>query len=318
MLFEKIEQFKKAKNALIESSGDINLAYTKIKGSPEFFKVPEGNVISSLAELKEGLGEKILNYLGGAFGGDIADLKTVLTQMKEQELKFNKEELEIHNEFYSIMQDQKNLDRSNPDYKEMTKELSQDRNSLNTRMKELTKAHNEIFNALEEKVKGLVGDNNRKKRYFNAQRATDVLETKNDRYEKIKAVTGRNSRRSTDLEEFFGISPEKAKMDAEKAEEKAKKSVNTLNPDNTNTNALKYSEEPEKTLGGRFEKIQKDPGSFYSKKRDIEKLQEDIMDILNSADSSSYTDNKRGDIKDILLASEQFLDALTREEMKIK
>ena len=31
MLFENIEQFKKAKNALIESSGDINLAYTKIK-----------------------------------------------------------------------------------------------------------------------------------------------------------------------------------------------------------------------------------------------------------------------------------------------
>jgi hypothetical protein len=318
MLFENIEQFKKAKNALIESSGDINLAYTKIKKHPEFYKLSEGDIISSLAELKEGLGEKILNYIGGAFGGDIAELKTVLTQMKEQELKFNREELEIYNEFYSIFQDQKNLDKSNPDYDGMSKELSQDRNSLNTRMKELTKSHGEIFNALEEKVKGLVKDSNRKKRYFNAQRATDVLETKNDRYEKIKAVTGRSSRRSTDLEQFFGISPEKAKMDAQKAEEKAKKSVDTLNQGKVSTIASKYTEEPEKTLGKRFEDIQNGAGKFYSKKKDIQKLQSDIEDLYSSPDYPNYTDEKKKNLEDIYLGSERFLDALTREEMKIK
>ena len=321
MLFENIEQFKKAKNALIESSGDINLAYTKIKKSPEFSKLSEGDIISSLDELNEGLGEKILNYIGGAFGGDIADLKTVLTQMREQELKFNREELEIYNEFYSIFQDQKNLDKSNPDYEGMSKELSQDRNSLNTRMKELTKAHGEIFNALEEKVKGLVKDSNRKKRYFNAQRATDVLETKNDRYEKIKAVTGRSSRRSTDLEQFFGISPEKAKMDAQKAEEKAKKSVGTLNQSKANTTstiASKYTEEPEKTLGKRFEDIQNGTEKFYSKKKAIEKLHADIEDIYSSTDYANYAEEKKININDIYLGSEKFLADITREEMKIK
>jgi hypothetical protein len=321
MLFENIEQFKKAKNALIESSGDINLAYTKIKEYPEFYKLTEGDIISSLAELKEGLGEKILNYIGGAFGGDIAELKTVLTQMKEQELKFNREELEIYNEFYSILQDQKNIDKNNPDYQEKIKELSQDRNSLNTRMKELTKSHNEIFNALEEKVKGLVKDNSRKKRYFNAQRATDVLETKNDRYEKIKAVTGRSSKRSTDLEEFFGVSPEKAKMDAQKAEEKAKKSVGTLNQgkaNSTSTIAAKYTEEPEKTLGSRFENIQNGAGKFYSKKKDIEKLHSDIEDLYSSTDYANYPEEKKININDIYLGAEKFLDALTKEEMKIK
>ena len=262
MLFENLNQYQKAKETLLENERDIDLTVSILKQSPIFSNLSEGEIISGVTQLNEGLGDTIANFIGGAFGGDISKIKTVLTQMKEQELKFNREEYEIYNEFYRTLQDQKALekDKNNPNYQALNKDLMQYRNGLNMRMKELTKSHDEIFNALEGKIKDLVGDSKRKKKYFNAQRATDVLETRNDRYEKIKAVTARSAVRSEELENFFGVTVDDAKKEAEEAKTKANNEVENLektqqvNPSATPSSKEKYSKDPQKTFFERFEK----------------------------------------------------------------
>jgi hypothetical protein len=322
MLFENLEQYKKAKEVLIESEGNIDIALAELKDSKEFRNVSEGQLILSLTELNEGLGDKILNFLGSKLGGDIADIKTVLTQMKDQELKFNREEFEIYNQFYSLLQDQKALDKDkeNPSYHDLSREIFQSRNSLNTRMKELTKVHNEIFNALEEKIKGLTKDSNRKKRYFNAQRATDVLETKNDRYEKVKAITAKNAERSNDLEDFFGVSVASVEKDANKAKEKAANAVNTLTNTKTTTPGPRGSflEDPEKSIDDKLEKIRNAPGGFYAKRKDIEKIQSDINDIFASDDYKKFSDEKKKNINNVNTQADTLYKELEREEKKVK
>jgi hypothetical protein len=112
MLFENINQYNKAKNLLIENEGNVDKVLDLLKSDRQFENTTENDLRSKLDKLNEGLGDKILNFLGDSFGGDISKIKTVLTQMKEQELKFNKEENEIYNEFYSLLQDQKELEKN--------------------------------------------------------------------------------------------------------------------------------------------------------------------------------------------------------------
>ena len=319
MLFESLNQFNKAKHLLIENGGDVESALGTLKKDPDFKTLSEGQLRLSLAELNEGLGERIINFLGGAFGGDISKIRTVLSQMREQELKFNREEFQIYNEFYSLLQDKKQLekDKNNPNFSEMSKDISSGMNALNTRMKELTKMHNEIFDALEEKIKGLVGDNKRKKRYFNAQRATDVLETKNDRYEKIKAVTAKSSQRSRDLEEFFGVDIDDTKKQAEAAAAAAQKQVNNLTGGSAPSGSFSYTESPEKELHQRLETIRGTPGGFVALRRDLEKLQYDIEDAILAPEFSTYSEERKKALHNLYLEREKLAKDLERAYVKI-
>lgn len=321
MLFKNIEQFQEAKKVLIESEGDINKTFDILKESDIFSKFKDQDLKLAIEELNEGLGDKILNFFSGALGGDIAGIKTVLTQMKDQELKYNQEEFEIYNAFYRILQDQKALDKDkkNPDYQSLSKELVDSRNSLNSRMKELNKTHHEIFNSLEEKIKSLVGDNKRKKKFFNAQRATDVLETKNDRYQKIKSITAKSSERSSELEDFFGISVDKVKKEAESAKEKAEKSVENITstpPISAKHNIFKT--EPEKSLQEEYEKISSSVGGYYAKRKDLNKLINTIEDTMSSKDFSSYDGAKQRSIYSIYKSVQDLLKKLEADERKIK
>jgi len=326
MLFENVNQYQKAKQTLLENERDINLTVSILKQSPIFSNLSEGEIISGVTQLNEGLGDTIANFLGGAFGGDISKIKTVLTQMKEQELKFNREEYEIYNEFYQTLQNQKALDRdkNNPNYQALNKDIMQYRNGLNMRMKELTKSHDEIFNALEGKIKDLVGDNKRKKKYFNAQRATDVLETRNDRYEKIKAVTAKSAVRSDELENFFGVTVDDAKKEAEEAKAKANKEVDNLektqqvNPVATPSSKEKYSKEPQKTFFERLEKIRSSVGGFYSKRNDLTKLRDDIYNEMVSDGGKKHDRNTLLELNTIFSQVENLYTTLEKEEMKIK
>lgn len=326
MLFENINQYQKAKQTLLENERDIDLTVNILKQSPLFSDLSEGEIISGVSQLNEGLGDTIANFIGGAFGGDISKIKTVLTQMKEQELKFNREEYEIYNEFYRTLQDEKALekDKNNPNYQSLNKDNMQYRNGLNMRMKELTKSHDEIFNALEGKIKDLVGDNKRKRKYFNAQRATDVLETRNDRYEKIKAVTARSAARSTDLENFFGVTVDDAKKDAEEAKTKANKEVDNLektqqvNPIATPASKEKYSRDPQKTFFERFDKIRSSVGGFYSKRNDLTKLRDDIYNEMISDGGKKHDRNTLLELNNIFSQVENLYTTLEKEEMKAK
>jgi hypothetical protein len=259
MLFENLNQFQAAKRTLLENNRNVKYTVKILKNSQLFSTLSEGEIILAVIELNEGLSDKIINFLSGSFGGDINSIKTVLTQMKEQELKYNKEEFEIYNKFYDLLEDQRALDRdkNNTDYQSLNKELIQSRNSLNTRMKELNKSHNEIFDALESKIKDLVKGNNRKKKYFNAQRATDVLETKNDRYEKIKSVTARSSKRTKELEDFFGVNTSKVKEEASQAKTRASREVNALSkdPNESGVHDGGFVNDPEKGFYENFQHI---------------------------------------------------------------
>lgn len=299
MLFENVNQFQTAKRTLLENSRNILYTVDVLKNSKVFSNLSEGEIILAVTELNEGLGDRIMNFLSGAFGGDVNTIKTVLTQMKEQELKYNQEEFEIYNNFYALIQDQKALDRdkNNPSYQEFSNDLAQSRNGLNQRMKELNGAHGDIFDALETKVKDLVKDSNRKKKYFNAQRATDVLETKNDRYDKIKAVTAKSSRRSQELEDFFGVSVQQAQQNAQQAQRNAQQAVNALgNPrapvapaTAPNQRRNLYTNDPEKGFYEDFQQISNSAGKPEDKLIELRLLEKAIFDHMMKGNMSQET-----------------------------
>ncbi len=320
MLFENINQYDKAKKVLLENERDVNLVLGILKKDKDFSNLSEGELKSSLIELNEGLGEKITNFLSSAFGGDISKIKTTLTQMKEQELKFNQEEYEVYKEFYRLLQDQKQLDkdRNNPDYNSLSKEIEDAMNALNTRLRELSKAHDEIFNALEEKVKSLAADNKRKTKYFNAQRATDVLETRKDRYEKIKALTSDSVKRSKELEKFFGINVDDTKEEMEKAAAEAQKKVDNLTPPSTGSSQVSFDESPEKELHQKLEKIENGPGGFYAKRKDLEDLQDDLLVALQDDAFQTYSDKKQKSIHSLYLAAVKLYRQLELDATKVK
>jgi len=303
MLFENVSQYQKAKQTLLDNNRNIDKTANILKNSPLFYNLSEGEIICNLTELNEGLGDTITNFLSGAFGGDISKLKTVLTQMKEQELKFNREEYEIWDEFYRLLEDQKALekDKKNPNYHSLSREIQQSRNALNLRLKELTKTHYEIFNGLEQRVKDLTKDSNRKKKYFNAQRANDVLETRNDRYEKIKSITARSSSRSQDLEDFFNVNVsdiEKERDEAQKSardqEEKLRRS-SVSSDDNPHETTKNYSSSVQE-IEQEFDQIKKSPGGYYAKREDLKDLQKEIFHIIKKDDKKATNEKPYGDL----------------------
>jgi hypothetical protein len=287
MLFENVNQFQAAKRTLLENDRNVNYTVEVLKNSQLFSSLSEGEIILAVTELNEGLGDRIMNFLSGAFGGDINSLKTVLTQMKEQELKYNREEFEIYNEFYALLQDQRALDRdkTNPDHQGLSNDIAQSKNGLNMRMRELNKAHGEIFDALETKVNDLVKDSNRKKKYFNAQRAIDVVETRNDRYDKQKAITAKSTRRSEELEDFFGVNVNKAKEDVDKAKAKAKQEVDALSkvspvaPGSTSSRDV-FDNDPEKGFYENFQQISGSVGKPEDKLKQLRLLEKAIFNHM--------------------------------------
>ena len=316
MLFESIEQYNKAKKILIKSEGDIELALESLLNDPDFSSINESELYDSLKDLKEGLGDKILNFFSGNLGGDISKIKTVLAQMKEQELKFNKEEYETQKEFQRTLQDQEALekDKKNPDYKNLMDSIKNSRKVLNNRYNDLLKSHEDIFNSLEEKIKGLTEGSKRKKKYFNAQRASDVIETSNDRYEKRKAITASSSKRSKELEDFFGVGTEDLKNDVEKAKEKAKKSEETLTavPPTRSKKSI-YDEDPEKGFYMDFISIQNSPGTYYSKKGHLKALLKSIEKNIESKEFGEYEGEKKNDILNVKSMVSDYLTRLQKE-----
>lgn len=308
MLFENAAQFQKAKQTLLDNDGNIDKTVRILKKSPLFSNVSEGELICQLAELNEGLGDSIMNFLSGAFGGDISKLKTVLTQMKEQELKFNREEYQIWNEFYRLMDDQKALDkdRNNPSYQEMSRNIQQARNALNTRMKELTRSHNDIFDALEQRVRDLTKDSDRKKKYFNAQRATDVKETRSDRYDKVKSITAKSVNRAQDLEDFFNVRVSDLENDKENARKKAEKEVEILRKTSTEAPEEEiprkrgvYDQEPEKGFNEKLQGIKTTPGGHDTKLRELDRLEDLIFNLVMEDDKKITTEKPYGDLGQI-------------------
>ena len=304
MLFENLNQFEKAKRVFIETGGDIERTTSLLGEMEEFQNMNDVDIRFAIIQLNESIGDRILNFLSSSFGGDIKELKTVLDQMKNQELKFNEEEFQIYDEFYDLLEKERQLrkDKSNPDYTSMMEDIKAKKNALNTRMKELTKTHDEIFGALEQKVKDLTGKSNRKKKYFNAQRANDVLLTKNERYDKIKAITQKSKEREKDLEDFFGVSKEDLRKDVQDAREDALKAEKKLD-DTTEEKAPDhdfsgFTQEPERYLVKRAERATKlvDAADGLLK---LESLKNEIRGIFMGPEYKMYSEEQKKNIHSV-------------------
>lgn len=313
MVFQNFNQYKIAKEALINEAYDIDSAFNKIKDNKEFTNLSKKELLNELKIINEGFGDNILNVLSKAFGGDINKIKKILNQMKEQELKFNTEEFEIFDKLYTIGKDKRALLKDKgPKARELNIELEQSKTALESRLRELNKTHNEIFDALELKVKDLVGDNKRKKRYFNIKRADDVLETSNDRYEKIKSVTSKVSDRSSELKDFLGINMESIKKQIDDSidnAEKVLKDIKRGKVDETDDNAKEYLDE--------LEKIVEDPGTFYSKRIDLNKLIKKLKEFFDSDNFSLYSNDEKRNMRIIYNKANNYLEQLIKDEKKI-
>jgi hypothetical protein len=304
MLFENLNQFEKAKRVFIETDGDIERTTSLLGEMEEFQNMNDVDIRFAIIQLNESIGDRILNFLSSSFGGDIKELKTVLDQMKNQELKFNEEEFQIYDEFYDLLEKERQLrkDKSNPDYTSMMEDIKAKKNALNTRMKELTKTHDEIFGALEQKVKDLTGKSNRKKKYFNAQRANDVLLTKNERYDKIKAITQKSKEREKDLEDFFGVSKEDLRKDVQDAREDALKAEKKLD-DTTEEKAPDhdfsgFTQEPERYLVRKAERATKlvDAADGLLK---LKSLKNEIRGIFMGPEYKMYSEEQKKNIHNV-------------------
>lgn len=304
MLFENLNQFEKAKRVFIETDGDVERTTSLLREMEEFQNMNDVDIRFAIIQLNESIGDRILNFLSSSFGGDIKELKTVLDQMKNQELKFNEEEFQIYDEFYDLLEKERQLrkDKSNPDYTSMMEDIKAKKNALNTRMKELTKTHDEIFGALEQKVKDLTGKSNRKKKYFNAQRANDVLLTKNERYDKIKAITQKSKEREKDLEDFFGVSKEDLRKDVQDAREDALKAEKKLD-DTTEEKAPDhdfsgFTQDPEKYLVKKAERATKlvDAADGLLK---LKSLKNEIRGIFMGPEYKMYSEEQKKNIHSV-------------------
>lgn len=312
MLLENINQFKKIKTLFEQDFAPFQV-YSTVRKDPDFRSMSDIELISAIDKVYEGFGEKILNAASKAFGGDVSKIDTALVQMKEQELKFNQEENEIYVEFYKLLEKQNDLQKQkdNPDYKNMMREITQAMDSLNSRMDELTKAHNKIFNALEEKVKSFTGKSNRKKRYFNARRATDVLETQTDRFEKIKALTKASVERANSLEKFFGVNREEIEKDIEDAEEKAKQALSNITPSAGASGNL--TQDPEKGFFEEFESIKNSSETDTKKRWALKKLEKDIDSLIDSQEYDSYENSRQAAIVKLLMDVQKEIEVIQKK-----
>jgi hypothetical protein len=316
MLFENINQFKKAKS-LLESQMTTEETFKNLRNDKDFNSISDSDLRSAIEKVQEGFGEKILNAASKMFGGDVSKIDTVLTQMKDQELKFNAEENEIYVEFYNLVEKKKELqkDKYNPNYKEMMTEINQSMNSLNVRMNELTKSHEKIFSALEEKIKSLTGESNRKKKYFNAKRASDVLETQTDRYEKIKNLTKKSTERANSLEKFFGVSTGELEKEVEEAEKNANKNLSNVTPEEASKANL--VQDPEKGFFEKFELI-KNSNQENSKKRwAIKDIISDVEKIIHSTDFDTYEDTRQKAIVKFYMDMEKEVEKIEKKANKL-
>jgi len=316
MLFENINQFKKTKS-LLENNQNLEDVFINLRNDQDFNNLSDSDLRSAIEKVQEGFGEKILNAASKMLGGDVSKIDTVLTQMKDQELKFNAEENEIYVEFYNLVEKKKELqkDKNNPNYKEMLAEINQSMNSLNVRMNELTKSHEKIFSALEEKIKFLTGESNRKKKYFNAKRASDVLETQTDRYEKIKNLTKKSTERANSLEKFFGVSTDELEKEVEEAEKNAKKNLSSVTPEEASKANL--VQDPEKGFFEKFELIKNSNQENAKKRWAIKDIISDVDKIIHSTDFDTYEDTRQKAIVKFYMDMEKEVEKIEKKANKL-
>jgi hypothetical protein len=139
------------------------------------------------------LGDKIINFFSKVVGGDIKKLNKILQDMKDEEIRFIKDEHDGESKFYKLSSALAQLRKDKSDKSEQDLILVK-LNKVQKLIKDLVSSHNSIMDDLEKQVGIIIKDNKRKTEYYNLKRAEDSVETKKLRVDfKKKLVSDEDS-----------------------------------------------------------------------------------------------------------------------------
>jgi hypothetical protein len=221
-IFEKYTFYTDCKNAIIESYGDLEIATMKLRRSG-YSDVADDILQENLCSIKEGLGDKIMNFFSKNLGGDVHKIDKILRDMKEEEVRFIKNEHESESKYYKMSAALAQLKRDKASQNEQAVIIDR-LNKLAKLLKDLVRSHNSIMDELEKQVDIITKKNNRKADYYNLKRAEDSVETKKMRAEFKRKLAEEDG----DAEYLAGVhkilgDPKKAQKDLEDAEKNLKK-----------------------------------------------------------------------------------------------
>jgi cancer susceptibility candidate protein 1 len=215
-LVENFKSYSDCKEALIESYGDIDIAKTKLikKG---YSTQDVEDLDESLNAIKESLGDKIINFFSKNLGGGISKIDKLLRDMKEEEIRFIKDEHEAESKFYKLSTALGQLKKDKADKSETDQYIIK-LNKIQKLIKDLVSSHSSIMDSLEKQVDILTNKNNRRTEYYNLKRAEDAVETKKLRAEfKRKLVSQEDDAEYLkDIQKILG-NPKDAEKDLEDA-----------------------------------------------------------------------------------------------------
>lgn len=217
-ILENFKFYEACKDALIESYGFVDLAKDKLKKS-NYSHIEDDILEKNLETVKEGLGDKILNFFSKSFGGGIDKIDKIMNDMKSEEINFINSEHEAESKFYKLTDALARLRKekaSKEDQSIITVKLSK----IQKLIRELVSSHNSIMDDLEKQVNVITKGSKRKSEYYNLKRAQDSVETKKMRAEMKKKLVSQEDEDDylKSIQKILGT-PEDAKKDLEKAKD---------------------------------------------------------------------------------------------------
>lgn len=271
-LLNDFKSYEDCKEALIESYGNVDIAKIKLKRG-RYSHIHEDVLEENLKAIKEGLGDKIINFFSKALGGGIAKLDKILADMKDEEINFIKSENEAESKFYkmtSALAHLKKIGATRDEQNVIHVKLSK----LQKLIKDLISSHNSIMDDLEKQVNIITKESNRKSEYYNLKRAEDSVETKKMRAEFKKKLVSQDDEGDylREVQKILGT-PEDAQKDLEKAENKLAKEKERIG---AGEEAKKSSENKDSSDSKKYEIVKISQGH----NDEIEKILVDTADYV--------------------------------------
>ena len=287
MILENFRVYSQCKDILIESYGDIEIAKKRILS--QYPDLQEDILEENLISIKEGLGDKIMNFFSKMVGGDIKKLEKLLRDMKSEEIKFINDEHDAESKFYKLSSALAQLKKDKADKLEQDTILVK-LNKIQKLIKDLVSSHNSIMDDIEKQVNLIIKDNKRKAEYYNLKRAEDSVETKKLRVDfKKKLISDEDSAGYlSDIQKILG-NPKDAEKDLDKAKDDLAKEKDKIGASDD------VSKMPSKKIESILDTYHKE---IMDSIKDIKNHSDESISVLkdlrekDAADNSAYSSMK--------------------------
>ena len=232
-IINNIEFYLDCRNAIIDSYDNLDIA-EKILSEGKYSHIDLSIIEENLIFIRESIGDKIINYVSKKIGGGIDKLDKIISAMKDEELKFIKDENENESKYYKLSTVLAHLRKNHAERTEQDV-IRVKLSKLEKLIKDLLYSHNSIMSDLEKEVEIIIGKNKRKSEYYNLKRAIDSVETKKMRAElKKKLVYDEDSSDYLDdIQKILG-NPKEAENDVERAKKDLEDKKNYMETKNNN------------------------------------------------------------------------------------